>query len=154
MGHQLTEHDGRAALGDHLEAKASEARLRLGLLIDAEAIMRMLDDRTMVRYPVGVRFDAEPLEPGEFAWPMPLGERPSAGFCLFIHPEFEHQPDAWPLLIAYHIPSINYGEIVSHDEAELFGATLLGIDREAYYAALCELVDSIPPTVAGKGGSS
>ena len=75
---------------------------------------------------------------------MPLADKPSGGFCLFIHPHFEDQPEVWALLIAYHIPSINYGEIVSHDEAELFGATLLGMEQEEYYRALCELVDSIP----------
>jgi len=141
---RLTEQDGMTALRDHLVTKATNARLRHGLYIDADAIMRMLDDRSVVRHPVGVRFDAQPLEPGEFAWPMPLGDRPDKGYCLFINPWFEHQPDAWPLLIAYHLPSINYGEIVSHEDAELFGATLLGLDVETYYKAICELVDSIP----------
>ena len=141
---RLTESDGREALRDHLVARATEARLRHGLYIDADAIIRILDDRAVVRYPVGVRFDASPLEPGEFAWPMPLGEHPSEGFCLFIDPWFENQPDAWPLLIAYHLPSVSYGEIVSPEDAEAFAATLLGIDTETYYQALCELVDSIP----------
>jgi len=141
---KLTEQDGQTALCEHIERKATEARLKHGLYIDAEQIMRILDDRTVVRYPVGVRFDSEPLQPGEFAWPMPLGDDPSKGYCLFIHPWFEAQSDAWPILIAYHIPSINYGEIASHVESELFGATLLGLDTETYYQALCELTDSIP----------
>lgn len=140
----LTEQDGRTALREHAEAKAREARLGLGLYVDADAIVRVLDDRAVVRYPVGIRFDAEPLEPGEFAWPMPLGDHPSEGFCLFIHPWFESQPQVWPLLIAYHIPSINYGDIVSHDDAECYGAALLGLSPEEYYRALCELADSIP----------
>lgn len=143
-GQKLTADDGRMALHDHVEQKATEARLKHGLYIDAEQIVRILDDRSVVRYPVGIRFDAEMLEPGEFAWPLALGEQPSDGFCLFIHPWFEHQPDAWPLLIAYHIPSINYGQIITDEEAELFGATLLGLDTPTYYQALCELTDSIP----------
>jgi hypothetical protein len=152
MGQHLTEHDGRAALRDHVEQKAMDARLSHGLYIDAEQMMRILDDRTVVRYPVGVRFDAAPLEPGEFAFPAPLGDSPAAGYCLFIHPRFEDQPDTWPLLIAYHIPSINYGEIVAHEDAELFGATLLGLEPAEYYRALCELTDSIPTD--GAGGDS
>ncbi len=144
MARQLTEHDASVALKDHLAAKAMNARLSYGLYIDAETIVKMLDDRTIVRYPVGIRFDDGPLEPGEFAVPVALGDHPSSGFCLFIHPYFEQQPEAWPLLIAYHIPSINYGEIVSHDDAEHFGATLIGLDTDTYYEALCELVDSIP----------
>ncbi|MCA9309946.1 MAG: hypothetical protein KDA21_02005 [Phycisphaerales bacterium] len=145
---RLTEQDGRTALRTHVEQKASEARLRNGLYIDAEQIIRMLDDRAVVRYPVGIRFEAEPLEPGEFAWPMPLGDHPAAGFCLFIHPWFESQPQVWPLLIAYHIPTINYGDIASHQDAELYGATLLGMSPDEYYQAICELVDSLPAASA------
>ncbi|MFG0257245.1 MAG: hypothetical protein ACF8GE_05020 [Phycisphaerales bacterium JB043] len=144
MSTRLTEQDGRASLREHVETKAHEARLSHGLYIDAEEIVRMLNDASVVRYPVGLRFDSSPLEPGEFAWAMPLGDHPSEGFCLFVHEWFESQPEAWALLIAYHIPSINYGEIVSHDEAELYGATLLGMSTEEYYRALCELTDSIP----------
>ncbi len=47
------------------------------------------------------------------------------------------------LLIAYHIPVINYGTIVEALDAELFGATLLGLEVEAYYQALCELADAL-----------
>lgn len=144
MAQQLTAEDGKEALRDHLERKAIEARLKHGFYIDADAIVRMLSDRDIVRYPVGIRFDAQSLDAGEFAWAAPIGEHPSDGFCLFMHPWFEDQPDAWPLLIAYHIPSINYGEIVGSDDAEVFGAALLGLDCETYYQALCELCDSIP----------
>ena len=144
-----TEQDGRLALRDHIIDRAAEARGRHGPVIDADAIMRVLDDRRAVRFPVGVRFDAEPLEPGEFAWPMPLGEKPGEGFCLFIHPHFERRPEAWPLLISYHIPTVNYGEIVTAEDAEHFGATLLGMDVESYYSALCALADEISPDPGG-----
>ncbi len=154
MPRHLTEQDAQIALKDHLGEKAMNARLAYGMYIDAETILKMLDDTTFVRYPVRIRFDAEHLEPGEFAIPIALGDHPSAGFCLFIHPYFEHQPEAWPLLIAYHIPTINYGEIVSHEDAEHFGATLVGLDVDTYYQALCELADSIPgaPGDLGCGG--
>lgn len=149
MAQRLTEQDARVALRDHLGEKAMNARLARGMYIDAQTIVDMLDDPMFVRYPVGIRFDSEALEPGEFAAPVPLGEHPSKGFCLFVHPCFEQQPDTWPLLIAYHVPSINYGEIVSPEDAEHFGATLLGLDEDTYYQALCELADSIPGGGAG-----
>jgi hypothetical protein len=139
-----TGEDGLKALRDHVVERAAHARLKYGLYIDHEAVVRMLDDREVVRYPTGLRFDAHGLEPGEFAAPMAIGADPERGFCLLVHPWFEQQREIWPLLIAYHIPSINYGEIVTHVEAELFGATLLGIDVDAYYQALCELADSMP----------
>ena len=144
-----TEHDGRQALADHAADKAMAARLRYGLLIDADAILKMLDDRSVVRYPTGLRFDDAALRAGEFAFAMPLGQLPSEGFCLFLHPCFRDHPEAWPLLIAYHIPAINYGEIATAEECERFAATLLGMEREPYYEALCELADSIPAPAGG-----
>lgn len=139
------ENEGRIALQDHIVDRARDARLRHGPAIDSASIMRVLNDRRVVRYPTGVRFDAGPLEPGEFAWAMPLGERASDGFCLFVHPHFEHRPETWAMLLAYHIPSISYGDIATSEEAELFGATLLGMEIEAYYQALCALCDELVP---------
>jgi len=137
------EHEAVEALHDHVRAKAHDARLRRGMLIDYPAILKILDDKSVVRYPVGVRFDAEPLRKGEFACLVPLGEHPGAGFCLYIHPHFQQQPDLLPLLIAYYIPSVNYGDVAGHVEAELFGSTLLGLEREHYYETLCAAADSI-----------
>jgi hypothetical protein len=89
-------------------------------------------------------FDAAPLRSHEFACPQPLGFYASDGYCLFVHPSFRRQPENLPLLVAYHIPSINYGGIVEPQHAELYGATLLGLEVGTYYRALCELADSIP----------
>ena len=144
MGKKLTAQDAITALCDHVQSKADDARRSYGGRVDYTAILRMLSDRSVVRYPTELRFDAGPLEPGEFAYAHPLGEEPGAGFHLFVHPEFEDRPEILPLLIAYHLVSINYGEIATHEEAELFGATLLGLDAECYYEALCAAADSVP----------
>jgi hypothetical protein len=144
MAYKLTEQDGRRALKDHLLEKASKARQRYGPTMDDAAIMRLLDDRDFVRYPVGVRFDATGLETGEFAHAMALGEHPKDGFCLFIHPTFEHRRDLWPLLIAYHLPPVNYGDIADAADCELFGAAMLGLEVDDYYSVLCDAADSIP----------
>ena len=136
--------EARAAFSDHLKVKAAAARLKYGLYIDAEAIRTMLGDREVVRYPTSIEFDAAPLRVHEFACPQPLGFHASDGYCLFIHPHFRRQPENLPLLVAYHIPTINYGGIVEAQHAELYGATLLGLDVETYYQALCELANSIP----------
>lgn len=140
----LTEEDGRQSLHDHIVDKATASRIKYGLYIDADAMVKMLNDREVVRYPTELRFDAAPLIPGEFAQALPLGDRPQDGFCLFVHPWFERQKEIWPLLLAYHVVRVNYGEVAGSDEAELFGATLLGLDIQTYYQALCELADSIP----------
>ena len=145
------EAEARRAFAEHLRQKATAARLRYGFYFDAEVIREMLDDRQVVRYPVTLHFDAAPLLPGEFAAAQPLGFHPSDGFCLFVHPWFANQPENLALLVAYHIPTINYGPIVEPQHAELFGATLLGLDVESYYRALCELADSIPGETAAPG---
>lgn len=139
----ITAEGARRAFHDHLIEKARATRLRYGLYIDAEAVIRMLGDPEVVRYPTTLEFDAAPLQPHEFGCAQPLGFHPSDGFVMVIHPAFERQPENLPLLIAYHIPAINYGSIIDPAGAELFGATLIGLGTEAYYGALCELADSI-----------
>jgi hypothetical protein len=129
--------EARAAFSEHLKAKAAAARLKYGPSIDAEAIRIMLGDREVVRYPTSIEFEAAALEAHEFAHPRPLGFHPSDGYCLFVHPHFQGQPENLPLLVAYHIPSINYGGIAEAQHAE-------GLDVETYYRALCGLADSIP----------
>lgn len=144
MDADLLEQQARWGFLEHLRTRAAEARRRHGPAIDTESILRMLDDRQSVRYPTSVCFDAAPLRRGEFAYAKPLGFHPSDGYSLCIHPHFEHQLEVLPLLIAYHIAVVNYGSIVEPEHAEVFAATLLGLEPEPYYHALCELADSIP----------
>jgi hypothetical protein len=134
----------KQAFHEHLVEKATAARFKYGLYIDTDAVLLMLDDDSVVRYPTTLVFDASPLQPHEFAFPQALGFHPSDGYALCIHPCFRAQREIWPLLVAYHIPVINYGSIVEAREAELYGATLLGLDVDGYYRALCELADSMP----------
>jgi len=143
MEHTPTEGDGRAALRDHVIERAMSARQKYGPTIDMDAIRRVLDDRAIVRYPVSLRFDADGLLPGEFAHAEPLGEHPKHGFALVVHPALEARSDVVVMAIAYHIPPINYGDIAEPEDCEAFGAALLGMGVEAYYARLCELADSL-----------
>lgn len=143
MGRKLTADDARLALNGHVCERAALARRRYGPHIDVPALMRILEDREIVRYPVTLRFDAAPLQPGEFAFAAQRGARPSEGFDLFVHPHFRDRCDDLPLLIAYHLVCVNYGEIVTHEQAERFGATLLGLDVDEYYRRLCDLADEI-----------
>ncbi len=137
------EHDARLALSDHVAEKALAARGRHASLADAAALQRLLDDREAVRYPTALVFDAAPLEPGEFALAEAIGDHPADGFRLVVHPSLRDRPEDLPLAVAYHIPPINYGDIASPDDCELFGAALLGLEREAYYQRLCALADAL-----------
>lgn len=136
-----TAEDGTRALRDHIVARAHAARERYGPSIDLNAVLRMLSDASVVRYPTELRYSAAELEPGEFAHAKQNGVTAAEGYTLFIHPHFQDQPDVIPLLVAYHIVDINYGEIATAAEAELFGAALHGMKVDAYYHAVCALVD-------------
>lgn len=143
MSPRPTPQEAQQSLRDHVVARATQAREQRSGRIDRATMLRLLEDRSVVRYPLGVRFDAQPLRPGEFACLESLGERPADGYCLFIHPMFADVDGLLPLLIAYYIPSVNYGDVASHVEAELFGATLLGIEVEEYYKILCSVADTV-----------
>lgn len=131
------------ALHDHIAAVASAAREEYGPHLDLDAIQKILEDRSVVRYPVTLKFDAAPLQTGEFAFPEPNGCHPSEGFTLFVHPRLESNSEAIPLLVAYQLVRINYGDVASHEEAEIFGSTLCGMDRDEYYERICTLADSL-----------
>jgi hypothetical protein len=141
----LSDHDAEAAFHEHILRKAAAARERYGPCIGPEQIVALLHDPDIVRYPATLAFDTAFLEPGEFGWPKPLGFHPRDGFCVILHPCFQTEREAWPLLIAYLIPTINYGDLAQDQHAELFVATLLGLEPAACYERLCTLCDSIPP---------
>lgn len=141
--HRPTDADGKQALLDHLTEKALIARARHGSLNDLESVLRLLGDRSVVRYPVVLGFGDAALREGEFAYAEPVGSRPSEGYRLWVHPWFEPRESSLALLVAYHIPVINYGEVVEAADCEAFGSALLGMDTEAYYRAVCALADSV-----------
>lgn len=143
----MTEHadsaSGQAALAEHARAKAQQAREALGPTLDWPAMLALLDDRRFVRFPAQVAFEAEPLQAGEFAIAQQLGAHPREGYVIYVHPRFERRTELLPLLVAYHLVTVNYGDVADEDAAEVFGATLLGLEREAYYQALCRASDQV-----------
>ena len=147
--HKPTVRDGAVALCDHVRAIAGAAREKYGPVIDLAAMHCILEDRRIVRYPVSLVFDDSALEDGEFAHPHPNGCAPRDVFTIFIHPFFQERPDDLPLLMAYPLVRVNYGDVASQEEAEVFGAALLGMDQDAYYDAVCRLADAIPARVGG-----
>ena len=140
---KLTEEDAREALSDHAVKKAAELRARCGGRVGWAELVTLIEDHGAMRYPCKVAFGEDALQPGEFAWPQPLGERPQDGFVLWLHPHFEGRDADCVLLAAYQLVAVSYGEIANHEVAELFGATLCGLERESYYARVCALADEL-----------
>jgi hypothetical protein len=143
MAIQLTADDVRQSLTAHVAEKAAEIRAKYGPDLGWGSLQRLLQDRAYVRYPCEIAFDAAPLQPGEFAHPVARGARPEDGFTVFVHPFFLPRLSSVPCLVLYQIVLVNYGEFASPDDAETFGAGVLGLTKDEYYARLCELADQI-----------
>ena len=138
---KLTAEDARQSLNEHVAAKGAEIRAKYGPHIGWRELQQILADRTHVRYPCEIIFDAGPLQPGEFAHPIAKGKRPEDGFTIHVHPVFMTQLAQVPGLVFYQLVLVNYGGFASADDAETFGATALGISRDEYYHVLCELAE-------------
>jgi len=143
MATQLTEKDVRESLSSHVAAKGEEVRVKYGPHIGWKELQRILEDRSCVRYPCEVVFDAHPLLPGECAHPVATGGHPEDGFTLYVHPFFMTQLQHVTYLALYQLVVVNYGEFASPDDAETFGASVLGISKGEYYNSLCEMADRI-----------
>jgi len=139
MAIHLTAEDARQSLNGHVAAKGREIRAKYGPHIGWPELLRIMADRACVRYPCEIVFDAGPLQPGEFAHPVAKGERPEEGFTMFVHPVFLTQLQQVPCLVLYQLVLVNYGEFASADDAETFGAAVLGLSQHEYYDTLCEM---------------
>jgi hypothetical protein len=132
-----------SAVSQHATVKAAEIRDRYGPDIDYPAVLRILEDRRCIRYPVEIRFVADGIEPGMFAKAEPVSKDPADGYVISLHRSFEDRPDVLPALILYQSVLVNYGDLATAVDAELFGSGVLGLDRDAYYAQIANLTDSL-----------
>ncbi len=140
---QPTAEEATRAFHDHLRMKAEDARLRLPDPASEVGLAALLADREIVRYPVEIRFGDPDLEPGEPAALIPLGERPSEGFRIALHEALRRDIAAAARFVAYQLVRVNWGEIASETEAEIFGAALFAEDVETYYGTLCRTADRL-----------
>lgn len=143
MSNPLPPPDARASLNEHVAAKGIEIQAKYGPHIGWTQLTRILSDRTCVRYPCELAFEATPLFAGEFAHPVGKGSRPENGYTLYVHPALQLQLDRVPQVVLYQLVLVNYGEFASADDAETFGAAALGLPREEYYQALCRVADDL-----------
>ena len=149
MATQLTADHAKQSLIAHVEAKGAEIHAKYGPQLGWDQLKALLDDRSCVRYPCTIEFDSSRLQPGEFAYPEANGELPESGFTIRVHPRYMNRLDQVPFLVLYQLVIVNYGEFASPDDAEVFAATSLGLDREVYYTALCALADELDESPAG-----
>ena len=143
MSRQLTADDARQSLTDHVATKGAEVRAKFGPVIGWAELLQILEDRDAVRYPCEIAFDAEPLQPGELAHPVAKGETPEEGYTIYVHPVYKLQFREIPYLVLYQLVLVNYGDFASAEDAETFGAAVLGLPKDEYYNTLCELANQV-----------
>lgn len=143
MSKQLPADDFKQPLLAHVAEKGAALREKYGPHIGWNELRRILADRTFVRYPCEIVFDTGPLLEGEFAHPVSKSERPEDGYTICVHPFFATQLSRVPWLVLYQLVLVNYGDFASPEDAETFGAAALGISKDEYYQALCDLADQI-----------
>jgi hypothetical protein len=133
----------REGLRAEMTAHAGEIRAKYGPEIGWDQLLQLLDDRRFVHFPCEIRFDAEPLLPGEFAHALPKSSNLAEGFTIYVHPCYANQLPRVPYLVLEQLVLVNYGPSVTADDAETFGSCALGLTKEEYYRALCELSEQI-----------
>jgi len=143
MAKALTAEDARQSLTAHVAVKGEEIRDKYGPRIGWSQLQQILQDRACVRYPCEIDFGAQSLSEGEIAYPAPKGSQPEDGYTIHVHPFFALQPEKVVYLVLYQLVVVNYGEFASSDDAETFGAAILGISKDEYYQSVCALADQI-----------
>lgn len=143
MARRLESEEVRQALSAQVATQGAEIHRRYGPEIGWDELMRLLEDRSCVRYPCEIRFDAAPLLPGEFAHPVPKGNDPAEGYIIYVHPAYCNQLGRVAYLVLHQLVWVNFGASAGADDAEAFGALALGLAKEEYYSALCELAGQL-----------
>jgi hypothetical protein len=143
----LTAEDARQSLTDHLVGKGEAIRQTYGSPFGWAELLRLLEDRSQVRYPCALVLDSGPLLPGECAHPVQKGERPEDGFDIFVHPYFAEKHDQAVFHVLYQLVVVNYGGFATPEDAETVGARALGLSRDEYYQILCRIADEMSQSV-------
>lgn len=132
---------GQQSLREHLVAQAIVAHQKHGPLT-ADKLDALLHDADCLRHPVRLVFEFGEMAMHQFAQPdIDWRNTEQDGRVLYVRPLLRERLDLLPLAVAYMIPLINYGDIISDEHCLLYGATLLGMMEEEYYQRLCELCD-------------
>jgi hypothetical protein len=143
MARQFKREAVHQRLSADLALKAAEIRHKYGPEIGWDKLQMLLGDRALMPFPCEIRFDATPLLPGEFGHPVAKGPSQEQGFILYLHPSFASQLSRVSYLVLHQLVLANYGDQATPDDAETFGSLVLGLTKEDYYRALCDLSGQI-----------
>jgi hypothetical protein len=134
---------GEDSLREHIAAQAVIAHHKHAPLTFA-GLDALLSDPECLRYPVRLVFEFCEMAVHQFAQPdLDHRSREHDGRVLYLRPLLRDCPDLIILAVAYMIPAINYGEIITDEHRLRYGATLLGMMEDEFYKALCRLADFV-----------
>jgi hypothetical protein len=137
------EHLGQDSLREHLLAQAVVAHQKHGPLT-FEKLEALLHDPDCLRHPTRLVFEFGEMAMHQFAQPdFDLRNPEQDGRVLYLRPMLRERPELCVLAVAYMIPLINYGEIISDEHCLLYGAALLGLMEDEYYRQMCALADAV-----------
>ena len=132
---------GQDSLRDHILAQAVVAHQKHGLLTFAK-LESLLTDPECVRHPTRLVFEFGEMAMHQFAQPdFDWRNQEQDGRVLYLRPLLRDRPDLVVLAVAYLIPLINYGEIITDEHCLRYGAALLGLMEDEYYQKICALSD-------------
>lgn len=130
---------GQASLREHIVAQAVVAHHKHGP-ITFDRLDALLHDPECLRHPTRLAFEFGEMAMHQFAQPdLDWRNTELDGRVLYLRPLLRDRPDHAVLAVAYMIPLINYGDIVTDDHCLSYGATLLGMMEAEFYAAICQL---------------
>lgn len=134
---------GQQSLREHLLAQAIVAHQKYSPLT-ADKLDALLHDPDCLRHPVRLVFEFSEMAMHQFAQPdIDWRNTEQDGRVLYVRPLLRERPDLLPLAVAYMIPLINYGDIISDDHCLQYGAAMLGLMEDEYYQQMCALADFI-----------
>jgi hypothetical protein len=134
---------GDRALREHVLAQAVVAHHRHAPLT-TRSIAELLLDPGCLRHPVRLVFEFGDMAMHQFAQPdIDWRDPDRRGKVLYLRPLLRARPDLIALAVAYMIPVLNYGDIISDDHCLLYGATLLGLTGGEFYQKICALAEEV-----------
>lgn len=134
---------GQRSLGEHVVAQAEVARAKHGPLA-GDRLEALLQDPACLRHPVRLVFEFGEMALHQFGQPDLDWRNPERdGRVLYLRPMLRERPDLVLLAVAYLIPLINYGEVVTDEICLRYGAALLDLTPDEFYRRICLLAETV-----------
>lgn len=134
---------GQQSLRDHLVAQALVVHQKYAPLT-FDKLDVFLRDQDCLRHPTRLVFEFGEIAMHQFAQPdLDWRNREQDGRVLYLRPALCERLDLVVPAVAYMVPLINYGDVVTDEHCLLYGAALLGLLTGEFYELVCRLADFV-----------